>query len=373
MRILHLAPHCDEVGNGVVNVAVDLAIKQREAGHIVGLASAGGSMQSMLEAAGVRHFGSSMTWARPWRMIMELRALAAAVASFAPQIVHAHMVPGVILARVLRWRYGFRLVSTVHNAPRPQATLMGLADRVIVVSTANRNAMARRGIPQRKLRLVKNGPLGSPRRRRSAIGGDAPAVRRPAIVTVARMFSQKGIDDLIEAFALLAPTFGEWTLYLVGEGPERDKFEQQAAKTGFADRIRFTGFVRDPGKYLNQADVFVLASRSDPFPLVIPEAREAGCAIVGTDVDGIREGLEDGQAGLLVPAGNPQALAQGLWRLLSDPGELALWRERARANLDWLRIERVVRETLAVYEETLSEGPSVPARLRLIARQDGSG
>src|SRR5690348_18251244 len=67
MRILHLAPHCDEVGNGVVNVAVDLAIKQREAGHVVGLASAGGSMQPMLEAAGVRHFGSSMTWARPWR------------------------------------------------------------------------------------------------------------------------------------------------------------------------------------------------------------------------------------------------------------------------------------------------------------------
>jgi glycosyltransferase involved in cell wall biosynthesis len=373
MRILHLAPHCDEVGNGVVNVAVDLAVKQREAGHVVALASRDGSMQPMLEAAGVRHFQCLMSWAQPWRMIVELRALAAAIAAFAPQIVHAHMVPGVIFARALKGRYGFRLISTVHNAPRPQATLMGLADRVIVVSTANRDAMARRGIPQRKLRLVKNGPLGSPRRRHSAIGGDAPSIRRPAIVTVARMFSQKGIDDLIEAFALLAPTFGEWSLYLVGEGPERGKFEEQAAKTGYADRIRFTGFVRDPGQYLSQADVFVLASRSDPFPLVIPEAREAGCAIVGTDVDGICEGLEDGRAGLLVPPGNPRALAQGLWRLMADAGELALWRERARTNLDWLRIERVVRETLAVYEETLSDGPSVPARLRLAAGQDGPG
>ena len=373
MRILHLAPHCDEVGNGVVNVAVDLAIKQREAGHVVGLASAGGSMQSMLEAGAVQYFPCSMALAHPRRMMKELRGLSAALASFAPQIVHAHMVPGAIFARALRGRYAFRLISTVHNAPRPQATLMGLADRVIVVSTANRTAMARRGIPQRKLRLVKNGPLGSPRRRRFAIGSEAASVRRPAIVTVARMFSQKGIGDLIEAFALLAPSFREWSLYLVGEGPERGKFEQQAAKTACADRIQFVGFVKDPGRYLNQADVFVLASRSDPFPLVIPEAREAGCAIVGTAVDGIREGLEDGRAGLLVAPGSPQELAKGLWRLLSDDAELALWRERARTNLGWLRIERVVRETLSVYEEALGDAPPSPTHLRLARGKDGAG
>jgi glycosyltransferase involved in cell wall biosynthesis len=299
--------------------------------------------------------------ARPWRMLEELRALSAAMRSFAPDIVHAHMVPGAIFARALKRSQPFRLISTVHNAPRPQATLMGLADRVIVVSAANWRSMARRGIPDHKLRLVKNGPLGSPRRSRSACGAERAPVRRPAIVTVARMFSQKGIGDLIEAFASIARAFPEWSLYLVGAGPERDKFERQAAKTGFSERIHFVGFVRDPRTYLAQADVFVLASRSDPFPLVIPEAREAGCAIVGTAVDGIREGLEDGRAGLLVPPASPGALAKELARLLRDGRELAIWRERARANLDWLKIERVVNETVAIYEEALSDGRRTPA------------
>src|SRR5262249_42703709 len=137
-------------------------------------------------------------------------------------------------------------------------------------------------------------------------------------------------------------------------GPERERFEKHASRTGFSDRIHFTGFVKDPRCYLRQADIFVLASLSDPFPLVIPEAREAGCAIVATDVDGIREGLEEGRAGLLVPPSDPAALATELRRLLSDAGELAAWRDRARANLDWLRMGRVADETLAIYEEALA-------------------
>ncbi|HEY1541571.1 MAG TPA: glycosyltransferase family 4 protein [Xanthobacteraceae bacterium] len=355
MRILHLSPHCDEVGNGVVNVAVDLAIKQREAGHAVGFVSNGGSMEAMLQTHDVRHFRASMGLRRPWEIPDAIHALSSATRSFAPTIVHAHMVPGAVFARALQRNHAFRLISTVHNAPRPQATLMGLANRVIVVSKANWRSMARRGIPERKLRIVKNGPLGSPRRAPAAPLHDAPAIRRPAIVTVARLFAQKGIGDLIAAFALIAPAYPDWSLYLVGAGPEQERFRNQAARTGLSERIHFEGFVRDPRPYLAQADVFVLASRSDPFPLVIPEAREAGCAIIGTAVDGICEGLEDGRAGLLVPPASPAALAKELGRLLRDRNELAAWRERARSNLGWLSLERVVKETISIYEEALSD------------------
>ena len=81
----------------------------------------------------------------------------------------------------------------------------------------------------------------------------------------------------------------------------------------------------------------------------LSEAREAGCAIVGTDVDGIPEMLDGGRAGVLVPSGDPDRLAQALIALATDPAELSAWRAKSQINLDHLRIARVAEETLAVY------------------------
>jgi glycosyltransferase involved in cell wall biosynthesis len=353
MRIIHFAPHCSEVGNGVVNVAVDLACKQAEAGHLVGFASGGGTLVGLLEKWGVQHFTVDLGLRNPAKAARAWLALRHFLKDFGPDIVHAHMVPGALFGRSLRRSSDFRLVTTVHNAPRRQAVLMGLADIVIVVSAANLELMKRRGIPEGKMRIVRNGPLGSPRRLLSETVGEEIELRRPAIVTVARLFTQKGISDLIAAFDSISTVFPEAELYLVGEGPERKKFERQAAATNCSTRIQFVGFVRDPQPYLTQADVFVLASHSDPFPLVIPEAREAGCAIVATDVDGIPEGLDNGRAGILVPPSDPPALAAALTRLLRDPDELSVWRRRAAENIDWLQMKRVTEETLAVYHNAL--------------------
>ena len=104
-----------------------------------------------------------------------------------------------------------------------------------------------------------------------------------------------------------------------------------------------------------QATVFVLASHTESFPLSIAEAREAGCAIVGTAVGGVPELLEHGQAGLLVPPHDPNALAQALRHLLGDPQELARWRQAAQANLAWLSCERMARETVEVYASLLQQ------------------
>lgn len=354
MRIVHSAPHCHEIGNGVVNVAVDLACKQADAGHTVAFVSNNGSLSGLLAHHGVRHFEIDQESRHAIAMGRAVVSLRRALVDFRPDIVHAHMVPGAVFAWVARAGLGFRLITTVHNAPQRQAVLMGLGDVVIAVSTAVADSMRRRGIPARKLRVIKNGPLGSPRRRQRTTNGEFIGLRRPSITTVARLFRQKGIDDLIAAFASVSRTFPDACLYLVGEGPERPDFEAQAAATGCSDRIHFVGFVKDPRAYLEQSDIFVLASRTDPFPLVIPEAREAGCAIVATAVDGIPEALESGEAGILVPPSNPSALAAALTRLLVSSNELADWRRRAAENIGWLQLDRVIEETLAVYDEALA-------------------
>jgi glycosyltransferase involved in cell wall biosynthesis len=115
--------------------------------------------------------------------------------------------------------------------------------------------------------------------------------------------------------------------------------------------VTFVGALDEPFPYLAGADIFVLPSLADPAPLVLPEAREAGCAIIATDVDGIPELLGGGEAGILVPPGDPSRLAEELIRLTEGPECLREWRARSQINIDYLRIERVARETLEIYRE----------------------
>jgi glycosyltransferase involved in cell wall biosynthesis len=231
---------------------------------------------------------------------------------------------------------------------------MGWADRVIAVSKAVAQSMARRGIPQNKLRVVNNGTLGSPRTRQLKEYQAMP-LQRPAIATVAGMYRRKGIAELIEAFAQIAADFPDAHLYLVGNGPDREVFEAQAQSTLVSDRIHFEGFQLEPQRYLLATDIFVLASHRDPSPLVIPEAREAGCAIIASDVDGIPEALDGGQAGLLIPSQDSQALTAALIQLLSDPNLLDRRKDQAKNNLDRLNVSRVNEETFAVYCELTTD------------------
>jgi glycosyltransferase involved in cell wall biosynthesis len=353
MRILHILNHVQEIGNGIVNVAVDLACLQAKAGHEVGVASAGGEYEELMARYGARHFKLNQA-RKPINLLKAALRYRVIVQEFQPDIVHAHMMTGVVLARTLRAGSGYALVSTVHNEFQRSAVLMGLADRVIAVSNAVAQSMAQRGIPQKKLRVVSNGTLGSPRTRQ--LQEYLPvSLQRPAITTVAGMYKRKGIGELIDAFAQIALDFPEAHLYLVGNGPDREMFEVQAQSTPVADRIHFEGFQPEPQRYLLATDIFVLASHREPFGLVLSEARETGCAIIACNVDGIPEALDGGQAGILVPPANSPALAAALAKLLSDPNMLHSWKEQAQHNLERLRVARVHEETLAVYRELITD------------------
>jgi glycosyltransferase involved in cell wall biosynthesis len=117
------------------------------------------------------------------------------------------------------------------------------------------------------------------------------------------------------------------------------------------ERIHSTGYQRDPFQYLLAADLLVLASRKEPFGLIIAEARESGCAILASKANGIPKVLDMGLAGCLFPAGDCQALACGIKTFLTDEGYRRSWQWAARQNIEWLWTDRVARDTLNVYEE----------------------
>jgi glycosyltransferase involved in cell wall biosynthesis len=348
MRVLHVLNHVRAVGNGIVNVAVDLACTQADAGHTVAIASEGGEYEALLDGYGVRHYrlphrGGGGVLALPGRM-------SNAIADFAPEIVHAHMMTGVVLARLLQRGRRYRLVSHIHNIHQRSSVLMGLAERVIPVSQAVAKAMRRLGLSNAKMRVVQNAVAGSPRHAAHPLGQPV-VIERPSVVTVGGLNKRKGIADLIAAFERVASSHPTAHLYIVGHGPDRARLEATAKASSVRRQIHFEGFQSNPEPYLRAADVFVLASRRESCGLAILEARQAGCAIVATDVDGIPEQVDRGGAGLLVPPADVDALAVAIGRLLDDPAERDRLVAAAGANFSDRTVAAMADQVIAVYRE----------------------
>ncbi len=351
LRILHLANDIRKVGNGIINAAVDIACGQAQVGHIVAIASAGGVYEVLVERSRVTHYTIEQK-RRPVSLFRAARRFQDIIREFRPDIVHCHMMTGMVLARFLRGSAKYRLVSHIQNVHQRSSVLMGLAERVIPVSDAVAEYMSQRGVPKRKMQVVRNLTLGSPRLPSLDMCTPAP-LEQPAIVTVAGMYKRKGIAELISAFEQVAKRFPEAHLYLVGDGTDRPAFETQAAGSSVSTHIYFEGFQSNPKPYLLAAEVFVLASHRDSCPLVISEAREAGCAIIASNVDGIPEQLDEGKAGILVPPGDIMALADAIESLLASSTERDKWKWAARQNIERLTVANMVEEVTAVYRELL--------------------
>ncbi len=347
MRVLHIVPHMRNSGNGIVNAAVDLAFYQRRAGHAVAVASDSGGFVTLLQDCDISWFYLPQRRS-PKSLSMLPFHYRRIVHDFRPDIVHAHNIAALLTGKFLRFRSGYKLVASAHRAFDSNAHTLALADRIIAVSAADAESLETRGVPRSKMRTVLNGPLGTPRR---PVADDVQDVvlHHPSITTVAGLYHRKGIDVLIAAFEGVAREVADAHLYIVGHGPDKNRFIEQARGTRCNDRIHFVGFEPAPQRYLSGTDVFVLASRQEPFGLVLIEARSAGCAIVASDVGGIPEALDCGRAGSLVPGGDSGALGDMLLDILRDPDRMAQMKRQAQTGLERFEAQRMTDETLRAY------------------------
>ena len=345
MRVLHLLNHTRRL-NGHVHAAVDLACAQSKLGHSIAVASGGGDFDELLarnsvEQMVVNHHRRSL------ELLKSVWALASLVRRWRPDVIHAHMVTSALLAWPVCRLSGVPLVTTVHNSFERSAVLMGVGSRVIAVSAAVAKAMQMRGIRAERLKVVLNGTIGSSR------FDDKDRTPRhltsPSIVFVGGQHPRKGLPDLFRAFAEVHDSNPSTRLYIVGDGPFLSDYRDLVKQMTCSDSVEFFGAQDNPFPFLYGADIFVLPSHADPAPLVISEAREAGCAVVATNVDGIPELLEQGQAGILVEPNNPRQLAAVLRDLVSNPDELQFWRSSSQKHIGRLSVSRVAREVLEVY------------------------
>jgi len=349
VRVLHLLNHTRRL-NGHVHAAVDLACEQKAQGHEVAVASEGGDLDALLDRKGITRALVDHT-RRPVALARSLGQLWRLVRDWRPDVIHAHMMTSAVIAWPICKLTRTPLITTVHNAFEKSAILMGLGTRVIAVSAAVARTMATRGVPSRKLDVVLNGTIGSARFERRDT--TPRPLAHPAVLFVGGVHARKGLLDLIAAFDMIHARFPEARLYVVGDGPDSAAYRQHAAGLASAASIIFEGPQDDPYPWMVAADIFVLPSLADPAPLVLPEAREAGCAVIATAVDGIPELLENGAAGILVPPREPAQIADALASLLESPQQLAQWRANSQSGIGFLTIRRVAQETMRVYETAL--------------------
>jgi glycosyltransferase involved in cell wall biosynthesis len=241
----------------------------------------------------------------------------------APDLVHANAtlsLPEALMARALGVPTLFHVHDVVPGGRRGDLVRRAVwlaGDEVVGVSAASAATLhlgARRAGVVHEPGLVPEAPV----RHRPAPG--AP----PVVASVGVIAPRKGTDVLLDAVALLRERGVRARVVLAGaveDGPLEPWAREQlarAAALGIEHHDRVAVAEHLPGW-----DVFVLASRQDPFPLVVLEALGAAVPVVAAAAGGIPEQLDGGRAGILVPAEDPRALADAIARVLADPQRAA--------------------------------------------------
>jgi glycosyltransferase involved in cell wall biosynthesis len=163
------------------------------------------------------------------------------------------------------------------------------------------------------------------------------------MLAVGRLAAVKGYDRLLSAFHRVAQRFPDWSLTILGEGPERLKLEKQVRELGLVGRVSMPGNAKNPFDWMEEADFLVMSSHHEGFPCVLGEAMACGLPTISFDCDsGPRDIIRHEVDGLLVPPGDVPALASAMERLMSDEGERAHLAERAPEIMDRYGLESIL-------------------------------
>lgn len=226
-----------------------------------------------------------------------------------------------------------------------------LARRLVAHSEASKDLLTRNGLPAERIRVVPN--FDEPALHRDA----APDPEAERIVCVGALTRTKGVDVLLEAFAILAPRRPRARLQLAGQGFLRDELEKRARELGVADRVDLLGYVPHErvGELYRKASAAAFVPVSEEaFGRAIFEAWGSGVPLVAARISAPGEVVRDGETGLLVPPGDPRALADALERVLADEVLAARLAQAGREALEAYAPERVIPRFVDVYREAMA-------------------
>jgi glycosyltransferase involved in cell wall biosynthesis len=226
---------------------------------------------------------------------------------------------------------------------------------IAVSGDVKRTLTSAAGVPADCIRVVHNGIdlLPSIEARTELPRRGADEVR---IGYFGRLSPEKGLPVLLEAIARLVLRHPRFQTFIVGDGPDRAGLEDMAARLGITDCLHFLGFRADARRIMDQIDIVVHVPVYEGFGLVVLEAMAAGRpVVVNNAAGGIPEIVVDGETGVVVPCGSPEALSEAIARLAARPDE----RIRLGANgqlrcAQHFSAQLMAERTASLYEACLS-------------------
>ena len=282
-------------------------------------------------------------------------------------VLETHGYKGHLIGAWLAATHGVAWVATAHGWTDEnlkirvynalERFLLARADVAVTVSPPLFDTVAARR-RSRPTHLVLNAidlPELTPR---------APRSGPLTLGVVGRMSPEKGQDLMLDAFATVQARHPGTRLRLIGDGQERERLHARAEQLGLLEHVTFTGWVSDMAAQYAALDLLVIPSRSEGLPFALLEAMSRALPVVATDVGAVRDVLQSGDTGWVVPPGAPAALADAVNAALTDPGALAGIGARARASLHpRFSPDERARRMQAVYAEAI-EAAAARSRLR---------
>lgn len=296
-------------------------------------------------------------------MMLAFVRLRAILTEFRPDVVHSHLVHANIFTRLLRlWVRIPYLISTAHSnneggwfrmlAYRLTDTLANISTNVSRDATAS--FIAKKAVGQDRMITVYNGiaveKFQFSEAARLAIRQELGITAEcKLILAVGRLWEPKDYPNLLGAISYIATQRVDFKVCIVGEGPLRSDLVSKVQELKLVNQVQFLGMRSDVEKLLSAADVFVLSSIFEGFPMAVGEAMACERVVVATDCGGVREFL--GSTGYLVPPADSIALANTLVTALTlSPERSAAIGQAARLRVqDLYSLNAAVDRWLALY------------------------
>jgi glycosyltransferase involved in cell wall biosynthesis len=291
------------------------------------------------------------------------------LASAQYEVVHCHLLGANLIAKPLAALFR-SCVRINHDHCNDKATLSAparsadrwmnrLSSHIIAVSESTRVGLIAAGVAPEQVTTVYNGlDLAAycprPEERAGARGKFGIPADAFVIGGIGRLTFQKNFALFVKVATEVCAKVPNAHFVIAGTGPDEAALHAQIAESGLGDRIRLLGFVPDPAGLYPALDVLLLTSRFEGLPMTILEAMACGVAIVASDLDGMREILENGKHASLVKANDAAAFAASVQELAAQP---ELVRSRVAAALRLVRerfsAEAMTRSVEAIYDRCL--------------------
>jgi glycosyltransferase involved in cell wall biosynthesis len=367
LRILHVINV--ETSNYYLNNLVDYTAKEDVQFSFVTFGSAGSFIDDLRSRRVTAYALNTLRRTKYFRAARELFKI---IRQDEIDIVHTHLFDPTLIGLVIAKLRHRKVVVTRHHSDavhqlknrltrRFYLTLENYinkhADHIIAPSRMVREILIQKeGVSPEKVSLI---PYGQTLERFEAVTQEAVSRVKTeldmsaglALVCTSRLYERKGHIYLFQALAPLVRAGLRTTLYLVGTGEYRKHLESLVQELGLQEHVRFLGWRNDALAIMAAADIIVHPSLEDALSSAVIESLMLERPIIATDISGVRDSLDDGKYGMIVPPADPEAFRGALQQVIANLEEA---RERARMGrkyiLDYMDSGRVARAYTECYK-----------------------